>query len=84
MENRKVIISPLLFTHRSIMPEEERNRVLLASAKHNLETMAFVGLTEYQRVSSNSHTPKSISVREGYQRGVSLTLPKSVIFAKPN
>lgn len=32
------------------MPKEERNRVMLASAKRNLESMAFVGLTEYQRV----------------------------------
>ena len=33
------------------MPEEERNRVMLASAKKNLESMAYFGLTEFQKVS---------------------------------
>ncbi|XP_062820092.1 heparan-sulfate 6-O-sulfotransferase 2 [Anolis carolinensis] len=33
----------------SVMPEEERNQVLLDSAKENLKRMAFFGLTEFQR-----------------------------------
>uniref|UniRef100_A0A8C5RT83 Heparan-sulfate 6-O-sulfotransferase n=1 Tax=Laticauda laticaudata TaxID=8630 RepID=A0A8C5RT83_LATLA len=33
----------------SIMPEEQRNQVLLDSAKENLKRMAFFGLTEFQR-----------------------------------
>ncbi|CAG7787013.1 unnamed protein product [Allacma fusca] len=37
--------------NKSYMPEEARNRVILASAKRNLEFMAFVGLTENQRIS---------------------------------
>jgi len=31
------------------MPPEERNRVMLASAKRNLAAMAFFGLTEFQK-----------------------------------
>lgn len=34
----------------SYMQREERNRVLLASAKRNLAAMAFFGLTEHQKV----------------------------------
>ncbi|KAL0281474.1 UNVERIFIED_CONTAM: hypothetical protein PYX00_002453 [Menopon gallinae] len=34
----------------SYMNKEERNRVLLASAKRNLAAMAFFGLTEHQKV----------------------------------
>ena len=35
----------------SYMPSiEERNRVMLASAKKNLASMAFFGLTEHQKV----------------------------------
>ncbi|NXJ17830.1 H6ST2 sulfotransferase, partial [Dicrurus megarhynchus] len=33
----------------SVMPEEQRNKVLLDSAKENLKRMAFFGLTEFQR-----------------------------------
>ncbi|XP_039731258.1 heparan-sulfate 6-O-sulfotransferase 2 [Pteropus medius] len=33
----------------SVMPEKQRNKVLLESAKSNLKHMAFFGLTEYQR-----------------------------------
>ncbi|XP_078544684.1 heparan-sulfate 6-O-sulfotransferase 2 [Lissotriton helveticus] len=33
----------------SVMQEEERNKVLLDSAKENLKRMAFFGLTEFQR-----------------------------------
>ncbi|XP_072482638.1 heparan-sulfate 6-O-sulfotransferase 2 isoform X1 [Notamacropus eugenii] len=33
----------------SVMPEEQRNKVLLDSAKENLKCMAFFGLTEFQR-----------------------------------
>ncbi|KAM9373950.1 heparan-sulfate 6-O-sulfotransferase 2 [Phaethornis superciliosus] len=33
----------------SVMPEEQRNKVLLDSAKENLKQMAFFGLTEFQR-----------------------------------
>ncbi|XP_075429287.1 heparan-sulfate 6-O-sulfotransferase 2 [Ascaphus truei] len=33
----------------SVMPEEQRNMVLLDSAKDNLKRMAFFGLTEFQR-----------------------------------
>lgn len=36
---------------KSYMPEAERDRVMLASAKRNLQSMAFFGLTEYQKVS---------------------------------
>lgn len=32
------------------MPSAQRNRIMLASAKRNLESMAFVGLTEQQKV----------------------------------
>jgi len=32
------------------MSTPERNRIMLASAKRNLESMAFVGLTEQQKV----------------------------------
>ena len=34
--------------NRSAMPEEQRNRIMLQSAKDNLRDMAFFGLTEYQ------------------------------------
>ncbi|XP_053570653.1 heparan-sulfate 6-O-sulfotransferase 2 [Bombina bombina] len=33
----------------SVMPEDQRNKVLLDSAKENLKQMAFFGLTEFQR-----------------------------------
>ena len=33
------------------MPKQERDRVMLASAKRNLQSMAFFGLTEYQKMS---------------------------------
>ncbi|XP_068107046.1 heparan-sulfate 6-O-sulfotransferase 2 [Hyperolius riggenbachi] len=33
----------------TVMPEEQRNKVLLDSAKENLKRMAFFGLTEFQR-----------------------------------
>ncbi|RMC19884.1 hypothetical protein DUI87_03450 [Hirundo rustica rustica] len=33
----------------SVMPEEQRNKILLDSAKENLKRMAFFGLTEFQR-----------------------------------
>ncbi|XP_058515037.1 heparan-sulfate 6-O-sulfotransferase 2 isoform X1 [Ochotona princeps] len=33
----------------SVMPEKQRNKVLLESAKANLKHMAFFGLTEFQR-----------------------------------
>ncbi|XP_018420463.1 PREDICTED: heparan-sulfate 6-O-sulfotransferase 2 [Nanorana parkeri] len=33
----------------SVMPDEQRNKVLLDSAKENLKRMAFFGLTEFQR-----------------------------------
>ncbi|EDL29108.1 heparan sulfate 6-O-sulfotransferase 2, isoform CRA_c [Mus musculus] len=33
----------------SVMPEKQRNKVLLESAKSNLKHMAFFGLTEFQR-----------------------------------
>ncbi|KAM4696998.1 heparan-sulfate 6-O-sulfotransferase 2 [Rhinophrynus dorsalis] len=33
----------------SVMPEDQRNKVLLDSAKENLKRMAFFGLTEFQR-----------------------------------
>jgi len=34
----------------SYMNQEERNRVMLASAKRNLLSIAFFGLTEFQKV----------------------------------
>lgn len=37
--------------NKSYMPQAERDRVLLASAKRNLASMAYFGLTEYQRIS---------------------------------
>lgn len=36
---------------RNYMPQSERDRVMLASAKKNLQSMAFFGLTEYQKIS---------------------------------
>ncbi|XP_038173251.1 heparan-sulfate 6-O-sulfotransferase 2 isoform X1 [Arvicola amphibius] len=33
----------------SVMPEKQRNKILLESAKSNLKHMAFFGLTEFQR-----------------------------------
>lgn len=39
----------------SYMPSiEDRNRVMLASAKKNLASMSFFGLTEHQKVYSHS------------------------------
>lgn len=37
--------------NKSYMPQTERDRVLLASAKRNLASMAYFGLTEYQKIS---------------------------------
>lgn len=37
--------------NKSYMPKVERDRVMLASAKRNLQNMAFFGLTEYQKIS---------------------------------
>ncbi|CAL8077955.1 unnamed protein product [Orchesella dallaii] len=37
--------------NKSSMSTSERNRIMLASAKRNLESMAFVGLTEQQKIS---------------------------------
>jgi heparan sulfate 6-O-sulfotransferase HS6ST1 len=37
--------------NRSYMTEEQRDTVLLSSAKRNLAAMAFFGLTEYQKMS---------------------------------
>ena len=34
--------------NQSAMPEEQRNRIMLQSAKDNLKDMAFFGLTKYQ------------------------------------
>lgn len=36
--------------NRTAMPANERDRVLLASAKRNLASMAYFGLTEFQKV----------------------------------
>lgn len=36
---------------KSYMPQGERDRVMLASAKKNLRSMAFFGLTEFQKIS---------------------------------
>lgn len=36
--------------NRSSMPQLERDRIMLASAKRNLAAMAYFGLTEYQKV----------------------------------
>lgn len=36
---------------KTYMPKAERDRVMLASAKKNLQSMAFFGLTEYQKIS---------------------------------
>lgn len=33
------------------MPKADRDRIMLASAKKNLQSMAFFGLTEYQKIS---------------------------------
>lgn len=35
---------------------EERNKIILASAKHNLKSMAFFALTEFQKVSCSLNT----------------------------
>ena len=35
--------------NQSLMPAEKRNQVLLQSAKDNLKSMAYFGLTEYQQ-----------------------------------
>lgn len=37
--------------NKTYMPQAERERVLLASAKRNLASMAYFGLTEYQKIS---------------------------------
>lgn len=37
--------------NRTYMPQTERDRVLLASAKRNLASMAYFGLTEFQKIS---------------------------------
>ncbi|XP_059621082.1 heparan-sulfate 6-O-sulfotransferase 2 [Phlebotomus argentipes] len=37
--------------NKSSMPADERDRVMLASAKRNLASMAYFGLTEYQKIS---------------------------------
>lgn len=37
--------------NKNYMPSTERNRVILASAKKNLQSMAFFGLTEHQKIS---------------------------------
>lgn len=39
----------------SFMNEEERNRVMLASAKKNLLSIAFFGLTEFQKVKNTNN-----------------------------
>lgn len=39
----------------SYMNEEERKRVMLASAKRNLLSIAFFGLTEFQKVNNLSN-----------------------------
>lgn len=36
--------------NNTLMNKEERNRIMLASAKKNLLSIAFFGLTEYQKV----------------------------------
>jgi len=36
----------------SFMNQEERNKIMLASAKKNLLSIAFFGLTEFQKVSN--------------------------------
>ncbi|VEN34206.1 unnamed protein product [Callosobruchus maculatus] len=36
---------------QSYMPKQDRDRIMLASAKKNLQSMAFFGLTEYQKIS---------------------------------
>ncbi|XP_002932633.1 heparan-sulfate 6-O-sulfotransferase 2 [Xenopus tropicalis] len=51
--NRQVrMLSDLILVgcyNLSVMPEDQRNKVLLDSAKENLKRMAFFGLTEFQR-----------------------------------
>ncbi|KAG5896819.1 hypothetical protein JTB14_032061 [Gonioctena quinquepunctata] len=37
--------------NKSYMPTEDRDRIMLASAKKNLKSMAFFGLTEHQKIS---------------------------------
>lgn len=37
--------------NKTAMPAHERDRIMLASAKRNLATMSYFGLTEYQKVS---------------------------------
>lgn len=37
--------------NRTSMPQTERDRILLASAKRNLLAMSYFGLTEYQKMS---------------------------------
>lgn len=36
--------------NRTSLPPHERDRIMLASAKRNLATMAYFGLTEFQKV----------------------------------
>lgn len=46
--------------NRTSMPKQERDSIMLASAKRNLASMAYFGLTEYQKVkSSHSSNIKS-------------------------
>lgn len=40
--------------NKSSMPAHERDRIMLASAKKNLASMSYFGLTEYQKVSSHN------------------------------
>lgn len=37
--------------NKSSLPPHERDRIMLASAKRNLASMAYFGLTEYQKMS---------------------------------
>lgn len=46
--------------NRSHMTADERNKIMLASAKHNLESMAFFALTEYQKVTKFLPLHKSL------------------------
>lgn len=39
--------------NKSSIPAHERDRIMLASAKKNLASMSYFGLTEYQKVSSD-------------------------------
>lgn len=39
--------------NKSSIPAHERDRIMLASAKKNLASISYFGLTEYQKVSSD-------------------------------